>query len=158
MSTTVKTRNQTALQYFESIQIEYVCAELRTKIYPKTKDREYWKRVMLGKKQKIEDFSERNLLPSIFSDSSQKDFIEDKVYNKHLTTPSFIYRDDEQQQQQEHFDLVYYYMKGVDVRVDIDDEYFVGVVSSYRSFSQTIEVEINGEKKTVPTKSVVRIF
>lgn len=154
---TVKTRNQSALEYFESIQIEYICAELRSKIYSKAKDKEYWKKVCLGKKQKIEDFVDRNHLPSIFTDSDLNTFLNSKVYLLNRT-PNFVYRDEEQKESQHHLDLIYYYSKDSDVRIHTDDEVFVGKVVSYRAFNKTILIDIDGETKEWPTEIVVRIL
>lgn len=55
-------------QYFQVIQKEYLIAEFRRKIYPHRKDKDYWSRVMRGKKKKIEEIAQRNGLESIFSD------------------------------------------------------------------------------------------
>ena len=85
----VKTRNLSISEYFNVLQEEYLIAEFRKKIYYSPKDKAYYGRVMMHKRNKIENISKRNNLESIFT--SDKKYWE--VYNKlfdHSCRPKFL--------------------------------------------------------------------
>ena len=54
METKKKTRNLSVAEYFLVIQKEYLIAEFRKKIYFSKNDKNYYQRVMNGKREKIE--------------------------------------------------------------------------------------------------------
>jgi len=105
-----KTRDLSLLDFLDQLQMEYVVAELRAKIYKKEKDKTFWKdRVMPGKRQKIIDINERNPEAiTIFSSSKEMDRVRDLVY-KPWGLPNFFYRDDEQREELEIKDLLNYF-------------------------------------------------
>ena len=150
--TTTKSRHLSTYEYYEIVQIEYICAILRAKIYPKPQDKEYWNKVATSKKVVIENISERNRqLPSIFTDSDLESALQRRVYREN-TYPIFVYKNEEQKLNQEYLDLCYYYGKGSDVRFLDEDsgEYVVGKVKEYKPFSSTLIVIYN--EKEVKTK------
>ena len=154
-----KTRHLTTFEFFEIIQIEYLCTVLRARIYPRTKDKGFWTRVAEGKRQTIESIALRNHLPSIFTDSDLEAAFQKRIYRDN-TYPVFIYKDDEQKINQEYYDLLYYYLVGQDVRYDLGDGVLVGRVLSYIPFNDTLKVlcrETNKEKQ-VPVSCTVRIL
>src|SRR5690606_3308450 len=112
-----KSRNIPLYDFFEILQLEYIVAELRAKIYGKDKDRKYWKRVMSGKKETVQNIADKNNLRSMFEDESYKYMLESKIYNTE-GFPNFIYRDEAHKQNQEYYDLLYYYYKDSDVRFE----------------------------------------
>lgn len=63
----IKTRNLSVAEYFVVVQQEYLMAEFRRKIYVRRSDKAYYKRVMDGKREKIEQIAQRNHLDSIFT-------------------------------------------------------------------------------------------
>ncbi len=153
-----KSRFLSTYELYEVLQIEHICAILRARIYPKSKDKEYWNKVAEGKKTTINTISSRNHdLPNIFTDTDLKAALERRVYREN-TYPQFVYRDEEHKQSQEYLDLCYYYNKGTDVRFTLDDEIKVGKVKEYRPFSSTLLVTYNGEDLKVPVNGCVRIL
>lgn len=152
-----KSRPLSPYQFFEVVQIEYICAVLRARIYQGVKDRTYWNRVAEGKKVKINEIADRNSLPSIFTDSDLMDTLSKRVYVEG-TTPCFVYKNEDHKLQQEYYDFYYYYSVGKEVRFLLDSEMVVGVIKSYKTFSQNIEVEYKGKVLTLPTKLVMRVL
>lgn len=73
-----KDRDISILEYFKALQQEYLYFEVKSKIYPSSKDKAYFKKVMEYKKNKIEDISNKNNLDSIFnSEAILEDFVLD---------------------------------------------------------------------------------
>lgn len=115
--------------YLAALQEEYVIAELRKKIYPNIKDRNYYSRVMDAKRKKIENISDRNSLPSIFSDTRILGVYQDKVYTWGI--PFFKYRNEDHRNESWKFDMANYYSKGADIRIkDSDGEKDAVIVNS----------------------------
>ena len=152
-------RPLSTFQFFEIIQIEYICALLRSKIYVHSKDKEYWARVAEGKRAKIEQIVDRNPgLPSIFSDSDLENALSRRVY-RDTTYPIFIYRDEEHRLSQEYLDLQYYYYKDTDVRYDIGLGVKVGKIKSYKPFDSFVCVlTTEKEEIRVPVDKIARIL
>ena len=113
-----KSRNLSVLEYYEVLQKEYIVAELRRKIYPNRKDKDYYENVMDGKRKKIEDIAHRNNLPSIFSDVDIKKRYYSLVYGDSF--PNFTYRSDVERSNLYENDLQNYYMPGEDFTVRTD--------------------------------------
>lgn len=153
-----KSRHLSILDFIETLQLEYICADLRHKIYPKLKDKAYWQRVRDGKRATIEKLSEKNNLPSIFTDETMLRIFEQKVYRP-VSYPLFNYKDEANKQAQEYYDHLYYYSKGAEVRVDLDGEVLVGKISGdYIPFNMAVMVMIDGKATGYPTKIVTRIL
>jgi hypothetical protein len=161
-----KSRNQSTFEFFEMLQIECLVAELRIKIYPKLKDKEYWKKkVYEGKKATILDIANRNRLPTIFDDDQLEQALKQRIYRAD-SYPIFVYRDENHRNNQEYYDLLYYYNKGSEVRFEYFGEVKVGRVKDYRPFSKEILIsfeEIEDDKKVqkeekFPVAKVTRIL
>ena len=56
-----KTRHLSTYEYLQVLQIEYIVAELRKKIYVKKKDKDFYRRVLEGIEKKIKDISTKDL-------------------------------------------------------------------------------------------------
>jgi len=153
-----KSRNQSIFEYFETLQIEWLCADLRTRIYPKLKDKAHWGKVKDGKRQTIENIAEKNKgLPTIFTDQDLRSDLESRIYRE-KGYPIFSYRDEEQRQLQEPLDLMYYYNKDIDVRCELYGEVKVGKVDSYVPYSRNIAVKIGDQVITFSVDEVTRIL
>lgn len=152
-----KTRFLTTYEYFEVIQIEYICCVLRARVYTKPKDKDYWNKVAEGKKETIKKIAERNNLPSIFDDSDLEAALNRRVFRE-STYPIFIYKDEEQKLSQEYFDLLNYYSKGSDVRFDLGAGQQVGKVKSYKPFDKFVVVEVDSEEIKVEVTKLIRIL
>lgn len=76
-----KTRNLSKAEYFDAIQKEYLIAEFRRKFYYRTKDKEYYTRVMRFKRDKIEDIAQLNHLDSIFNSEDKRIEIASQLFD-----------------------------------------------------------------------------
>lgn len=153
----LKSRNQSIFEFFETLQVEWLCADLRSRIYPKIKDKEYWKRVKDGKQQTIENIAEKNKLPTVFTDQDLLSALEARIYRS-KGYPIFAYRNEEQRQLQEPLDLLYYYNKGVEVRCEIFGETKVGKVESYIPYNQVMQVRFIDTVRDLAVDEVTRIL
>lgn len=135
-------------QYFEILQLEWICSDLRLKIYRRPSDKSHYKKVCEGKRKTIENIAEKNNLPTIFNDSDFYESLRSRIV-RNISYPEFIYKDQDHRQNQEYWDLFYYYHKGVEVRFDLFGESKVGVIKSYKSLSSNITVQVKGETKEV---------
>lgn len=164
-----KSRHLAPFVYFEIIQKEYVICELRSKIFPRRnkerhvfRDREYYKNVMKGKKEKIEDFGMRNRMPTIFDNEKVRlQITEELIPVRGL--PEFIYRDDEERRKLRPLDKKFYYSKSSSVKVFYnvgDNDFEVGEIKSYDAENNIVKVRIRntGEIKTVSCDNVCRIL
>lgn len=152
---TEKTRDLPLLQFLEVLQIEYVVAELRSKVYYKAKDKTYWReRVMSGKQQKISDIVSRNPgIPTIFNSPQEKERIKSVVIPE-FGFPNFHYKDEEQRLELEFKDYQNYYSKNSEVRVKVSEKEVKTGNSIYLSPDrQFLTVKFKGEEK----KSVVHV-
>lgn len=154
-----KSRHQSILEFFNNLQLEYIQADIRHKIYPRLKDKTYWKKVMDGKKETIEKLANRNRIPSIFSDEAMLKEFESKVYQTH-SYPLFTYRDEQNKQEQGFYDLQYYYYAGADVRVQVFGETKVGKITKefVPYLNSFVYVTIEGKEDKYPISQVTRIL
>lgn len=145
-----KSRNLNNYEYLQVLQKEYIVAEIRSKIYIKPKDKEYWRRVKFGKKAKIEDISTKNHLPNIFNDNDVQKDIEREVYGSG-PLPNFIYSSNENKQELEYLDLQNYFNKNTTVKVlDYYGEEVVGEIVEYKPFFSSVKVSIHKEDQQHP--------
>lgn len=152
------TRKLTPYEYYERIQVEYLCAVLRSKIYKSSEDRGFWSRVAEGKRVKIDNISEKNNLPSIFTDTDMLSEFENRLYRKD-TYPLFVYRDETHRLEQEPFDLVYYYHKGSEIRYLWEGEVKIGTILNTYIPGQTfvwIVDRLDNKKRKVDISMVAR--
>lgn len=152
-----KSRNLSVYEFFQILQVEWLMADLRTRLYPKKKDKEYWGKVREGKRQVIDNIAEKNQLPTIFTDDDMKRSFESKIYNP-SGLPTFAYKNEENRKAQEPLDLLYYYHKGADVRFEWYNEIKVGKVKSYLPYGETVTVEHEGKDVVLPCSQVTRIL
>lgn len=152
-----KTRHISIYQLFERLQIEYIVAELRKKIYPRAKDKDYYKKIMAFKEEKVRDISKRNNLPSIFNDSIIREKMYALVYTKGY--PNFHYEGAINAESFKEKDLLYYYNVGSEVRINYDNSNVeVGVIRNCDFQRNLVEVDVRNSIKLVPLYSIVRIL
>ena len=58
-----KSRNVAPLEFLDVLQLEYINAIIRSKIYPRVADKDHYRKVAKGKEEKIKDIAFRNNLP-----------------------------------------------------------------------------------------------
>lgn len=154
-----KSRNLTVVELFEILQREYIVCELRAKIYPLDKHKDYWKDLMEKKKIKIIDIAKKNALFSIFDDKRIKmDY--DKKIMPDLGFPNFIYKDDAQRLLQEKWDIHNYYLPQTTVTVydTISSKFSKGTIESVDLVRRKIKVEINSVSKEYELETVTRVL
>lgn len=124
-----KDKDQSIFEFYEALQMEYLICELRRKIYPRDKDKKYYGKISSFKESKIRDISERNHLPSIFSSEDTRKDISSKIFGE-FGLPKFSYRNENERLELQPKDVYYYYNKGVEVRVKLEDAVKVGVITN----------------------------
>lgn len=122
----MKSRDLSIYELYKALQIEYVVAELRRKIYPRKVDQEYYDRVMEFKRKAILDIALRNRLQTIFdkdSDICKEIYL--AVYRE-KGLPNFVYKDEETKQKYGRFDKINYFSIGSEIRTHIKDKEIIG--------------------------------
>lgn len=144
-------------QLFETLQKEYVVCELRAKIYPIIKHKEYWKQTAAMKKDKIIDIAKRNCLPSIFDDKRIKRDYELRIYNK-VGLPNFYYPNELKKEQQKNWDIINYFWPGTEVKFYDETEIRIAMIKSFDLDSMALFVTCDGDDIQVNIDSVSRIL
>lgn len=157
-----KSRHLPIYEFFRILQLEAIVADLRSKIYPKTKDKDFWKKVYENKKNTVLDIASRNKvnnlpLPSIFTDDEILEEYKREVYGDG-GFPKFIYKNEEQKYQQGYFDCINYYAKNADVACKYFNEIKIGNVKYYQNGSKNVSVIIDGKDFNLPITDVTRIL
>lgn len=138
---TQQERHISTLDYFNRLQEEYFICNLRARIYPRVKDKSYWRKVAEFKKDKIESIAERNNLASIFSDVG----VHSEIYFKTIPTscyPNFTYKTEDYVTKDN--DFIHYYAIDSDVKI----------VEDWDKFSETgILISIDLEENTGKVKT-----
>lgn len=159
MERKMKTRDLTIYKYFEQLMLEYIVMELRKKIYPSLSDQNYYERVMVQKKEKINDIASRNNLPSIFNDKKIKKNFYGQVYNPNsFGIPNFLYKDEEHRKKYELLDKKYYYFPGSEVKIIIDAEMKVGNIESVDFNINKAIIMVEEEKYELSLDHISRIL
>lgn len=153
-----KSRKLGIYEFFEILQIEWIVADLRLRLYPKEKDKAYWKKVRDGKRKTIDEIADKNKLPTMFNDSSLKADMESRVFRE-SSFPDFHYKDANNEMSQSVYDLMYYYSKDADVRCTVLGETKVGKVKSFKSFEKFVTVAFKDDVELrLPISEVTRIL
>lgn len=152
-----KSRQLSFIEFFENLQREYIIAELRYKIYPKEKDKNYYKnREMDGKRATIENISARNNLKSIFNDSDVYRQYHDEMI-KGWGLPNFLYRDEADKERRRHQDIINYFYKGSVVSVlNSDGSIDRGVIITTDLNRKMVLIEVNNRTKYYSFDNVTR--
>ena len=148
-------RNIAIIEYLERLQLEYFVSELRSKIYPRVRDKKYYRRVMDGKREKIEDISEKNGIPNIFNSKKiQKQFRSNVYLPEGL--PCFHYFNEEKRRGLEEPDFSNYYQIGSDVKIKTAEGIELGKIKSVAETS--IEVQLTDSVEVREFNQVTRIL
>lgn len=159
MNFTLMERKLSTYQYFEILQVEWLVADLRCRIYSDDKDRTYWNKVREGKKAKINNIADKNRLPTIFTDEELKRDLENRIFNDY-SYPNFHYKDENQKKSQGYWDLLHYYSKDTEVRYELLGEVKVGKVVDYTPFDHEIRIQCihSSNIEIAPVSKTVRIL
>lgn len=155
-----KSRNLPIVQFLDKLQEEYIVAEIRSKIYPKPKDKEYWKsRVMPIKREKIIDIAEKNHLPHIFTNKDlYRNFWHMIIGEGGL--PNFSYKDEVQRLELEDKDKLNYFRIGTDIRV-VDADWSTPLIGTIRSVDwelDQVQILSGSRSLTFGFNDIVRIL
>lgn len=153
-----KSRDLSLLDFLIILQKEYIVAELRRKIY-RSKDNDYYSKLMKGKREKVKDIAKRNNLATIFNDDNTKISMYLKVYGSY-GFPTFVYRDAEDKSQRQKKDFYRYYEEHKNVRINIDGSDFdkLGLVDKADFDTHHVMIDINNELLDFSCELVSRIF
>lgn len=149
MANSKKTGRLSRLEYLDVLQNEYVVAELRKKIYPKKKDRDYLTRVLEGKKEKIQNICMKDGLPSIFTNDRVRQSFYNGVYGD-IGYPDFHYKDAENKEEFYEKDFHYYYWSGSDFKVNEQGEIKTGKLVSIDRDKSIAHIKLKGDSETRP--------
>lgn len=162
MKNNQSSRDLSIFDFFESLQKEYICAEIRTKIFQK-KYTLYWQNAMIGKRKKIEDIGSKNRLKTIFN--SKEEYL--KIFSQIIPEwgePVFCYRDEVQKEKLERWDKIFFYNKKSEIKI-LNENLTVSIGyiadnSMVMNEFPVLSVRVRGEKKffLVPLKRVMRIL
>lgn len=155
-----KGRTLTFEEFFETLQLEYIVAELRWKIYSSEKDKNYYKRKeMDGKRVTIQEISSRNNFKDIFNDSETRIKYYEQVYNE-WGLPNFIYRNQEDRESRRKIDIYSFFRRGTEVSVKLDSgEIVKGKITFTNLEKSTVSVKIEtGHIVVAPYEMVARMI
>lgn len=152
-----KSRQLSFIEFFKNLQREYIIAELRYKIYPKEKDKNYYKnREMAGKRATIDNISIRNNLKSIFSDPNLYRQYHDEMIGE-WGLPCFLYRDTADRERRRRQDIINYFYRGSVVSVlNSDGSIDRGVIVTTDLNKRVVVVTIDNENISYPFDKVTR--
>lgn len=155
-----KDRNLSPIDYLDALQKEYFTSKLRHDIHHNKNNKEYHKRVMGHKKEKIESIAFKNAIPNIFSDQAIWSEYRDKVYL--LTGVPTVLTEEE---------VMLYYSPNQDVKVELEldsskkspvikTQNAIGKIESCSSDLSVIYVKLKGDSTARPfaQRYVTRIF
>lgn len=159
-----KSREQKFSEFFETLQLEYIVAELRSIIYPEGSRRDKSLEIMKAKKEKIQDIAIRNQMETIFPDIflgcnklfNQK--LKERLYSyvyPEFGFPNFIYRDEEHKGQLDWFDFKHYYKRGEEFEVN---GVGVGVLQDVNKESDSFYIKFNDEVLTFTSNEIKRVI
>lgn len=142
-------RHLSQIDYLDILQWEYFVNMFKSKIYTKLNDRNFYKKVMSHKKDKILDLSRKNYLPNVFDDKELFEKYRALIFPKQGITSSMKLTDEE---------IAYYYSKDSDVRINQDDSVLLGKISSSEGSHVKVKIRGTDEIKPFLKTAVTRIF
>ena len=140
---TRKNRHISHYDFLENLQKEYVCMEVRSKIYPNKKDRDYYRSIANHKKEKTVSLSKNKGLPCMFDNNEHGIKIKDNIYKIVLQEsgfPDFSYRDEIAKSKFYEKDLKAYFYPDSEVKISDSDEIKIGTIKQF--FIDSMEVEV----------------
>lgn len=132
----MKSRHISTFDFLQALQQEYICLDIRSKIYISKEDRSYFKTLLDKKKGNIQTLAERNDLATIFND--QREYR--KQWNRVVPEyglPNFIYNIANVSEKQLKFPY-----KGTVVEILSEGRY--GITERFNFSDDTVTVMIDG--------------
>lgn len=153
-----KSRNIPLTDYYSILQIEWLSYHIRRKLYRKDFADNYNK-ICIGKKDKIDGISNKNCLPSIFTDKEYlKKYIAQLV--PEFGIPNFQYKDKETENKMKKWDIFYYFGKGASVKFINEDKLLIGTINKNDRNSEVLDIYCSETNKNyfIHYSKVSRIF
>lgn len=82
---------KSVLSFFRTLQVEYMCCNIRALLYTKEKDKKFFKKLMSFKETKIKDIALKNGLVSIFASQEKWNEVFKIIVPTELSFPQFLY-------------------------------------------------------------------
>lgn len=150
-------KDLSVFQLFDVLQEEYIICELRVKIYPILKHKEYWKNTAQMKKEKILDIANRNSLPCIFDHKEIKKSFEQRVYGD-SGLPKFYYPDKNREDFQKMWDIVNYYRPESEIKFMEGKKVKVGIIQSFDYDNKKVTIVYDENQVSFDLDKVTRIL
>lgn len=157
-----KSRDQKFNEFYESLQLEFIVAELRHQIYPDGFRRDKALEIMEGKKVKILDISIRNRSKTIFEGVKlglvelYSEKLRDELYRKVIPefgVPNFLYRDKVQYDALHLFDMKCWLKLGTEFMTKCGK---VGTLIQFDLSNNTCIIKINNKNNSFDLQCVTR--
>jgi len=147
-----KTKNLSPLEFLDVLQQEYYISEIRAKISVSIKDKEFYRKLMGYKKEKIENIAMRNQIDSIFSS--------EEIRNEYIKKIYPLAKGGLPQFELTEKDIKNYYIEGSDVRFLIDNKKFVGKIETVNFEKNFAFLKVKGkkEKRVIKLHELTRIL
>jgi len=145
----MESRHISVYDYLQALQQEYICLEIRNKIYVHKNDRDYFKKLMDKKSDNILALAKKNRLPCIFDDEAEYMGAWNKIVPEY-GLPHFIYNIHNVSPKQLEFPY-----KGTVVQVIGSDKY--GVTERVNFNDNTVTVMLNGQPARFGYEQVKRL-
>lgn len=157
-STLGKSRDIPITAYYTNLQLEYIGCKLRSEIYTRDFDKKKYSDICKGKKEKIENISTRNCLPSIFTSESSREKYIGKFFNE-WGLPNFMHRDDHKRVVEGKWDQIYYFAEGVSVRIRTQKgDVKMGRITDFDYKSKMVTVDCGDDVMICDSCNVARIL
>jgi hypothetical protein len=138
-------RTLSTAEYFIVMQMEYIQAEFRRKIYFNPKDKKYYEKVLNYKKNTIKGIADRNELSSIFTSNEKMEEIKKRCFRNGNGYPLF---------KMSETDLFNYFLPNNSFSYKGE---IVNLISSDFK-NKEAKVNHNSEIKTVSFTEIIRIL
>lgn len=142
--------------YLEKLSMEFVLAELRSKIYWKEKDKCYFDKVMRLKKAKIEEISTKNFMPNIFNDEVMDMSVRGNIFGG-VNYPDFRYTNDNKEEM-ERKDFICYFSRGSSVQVVWNGVQVLGKVIGWSDVLGDVTLKIDGVEQVFDYRMIRRVI
>lgn len=136
-----KSRDIPIQDLYTLLQLEFISYKIREKIYKRQEDKKKFNDICNMKRKKIENMSSKNCIPSIFNSSPE--YLQ-KYISKFINDfgiPNFQYRDDYKTKIYGHWDKIYWFYRGTEIKTMIKGELKLGTVEKCHDDNVTIIVE-----------------
>jgi hypothetical protein len=152
-----KTRIIPIGDFYERLQLEYLCYKFRELIYQRPFDKKKFIDICLKKKEKIDQIALENCLPTIFNHTGQQEKYLKRFFRE-KGLPAFCYRDEYQARVKGYWDVFYYFVNGSSVRFVEKSEVEIGKVKECIVKENKVLIEMDHQILERSFTDTTRIF